>query len=53
MLLLGGKQLLHKLLFARRLCNMDDRIIFPLHENQSLVGYIGRTCLELSESNPK
>ena len=33
--------------------SMDDRIIFPLHENQSLVGYIGRTCLDISESNPK
>jgi len=33
--------------------SMDDRIIFPLRENQSLVGYIGRTCLEISESNPK
>jgi len=33
--------------------SMDDRIIFPLHENNSLVGYIGRTCREVSESNPK
>jgi hypothetical protein len=33
--------------------SMDDRIIFPLHEDHSLVGYIGRTCLEISESNPK
>lgn len=33
--------------------SMDERIIFPLHEEGALVGYIGRTCLEISDSNPK
>lgn len=33
--------------------SMDDRIVFPLFEDGSLVGYAGRTVLEVSESNPK
>jgi len=33
--------------------SMDDRIIFPLYECGSLVGYIGRTVLEVTQENPK
>jgi DNA primase len=33
--------------------SMADRVCFPLYENGSLIGYAGRTVLEVSETNPK
>lgn len=33
--------------------SMANRIVFPVHENGALVAYIGRTCGEVTESNPK
>lgn len=33
--------------------SMAARIVFPLHEDGSLVGYAGRTTLPVSDANPK
>lgn len=33
--------------------SMAGRIVFPLHEDGSLVGYAGRTTLPVSDANPK
>jgi DNA primase len=33
--------------------SMAGRIVFPLHEGGNLVGYAGRTTLEVSDANPK
>ncbi len=33
--------------------SMAGRIVFPLHENGSLVGYAGRTTLPVTDHNPK
>ena len=33
--------------------SMANRVCFPLHESGHLVGYAGRTTLDISESNPK
>lgn len=33
--------------------SMDNRIVFPLIEDGKLIGYAGRTVLDVSESNPK
>src|ERR1017187_7342285 len=33
--------------------SMAGRIVFPLHEDGSLVGYAGRTILPISDVNPK
>jgi DNA primase len=33
--------------------SMAGRVVFPLHENGSLIGYAGRTTLLVSDSNPK
>jgi DNA primase len=33
--------------------SMAGRIVFPLHEDGSLVGYAGRTTLPISDANPK
>jgi DNA primase len=33
--------------------SMAGRIVFPLHEDGSLVGYAGRTTLPVSDTNPK
>jgi DNA primase len=33
--------------------SMAGRVVFPLHEDGSLVGYAGRTTLPVSDSNPK
>jgi twinkle protein len=33
--------------------SMAGRVVFPLYEDGSLIGYIGRTTLEVTEENPK
>ncbi|MGD0777003.1 MAG: CHC2 zinc finger domain-containing protein [Candidatus Solibacter sp.] len=33
--------------------SMAGRIVFPLHEDGSLIGYAGRTTLPVSDANPK
>jgi hypothetical protein len=33
--------------------SMSQRVVFPCYENGSLVAYIGRTILEVSDDNPK
>ncbi len=33
--------------------SMAGRVVFPLHEEGSLVGYAGRTTLPVSDANPK
>jgi DNA primase len=33
--------------------SMTGRVVFPLHEDGSLVGYAGRTTLPVSDANPK
>jgi DNA primase len=33
--------------------SMAGRVVFPLHEDGSLVGYAGRTTLPVSDANPK
>jgi len=33
--------------------SMAGRVVFPLHERGSLVGYAGRTTLPVSDTNPK
>ena len=33
--------------------SMSGRIVFPLHESGNLVGYVGRTTLKVTDTNPK